>query len=171
MRHVDAFFAELDQEAVCARKMYERLPADKLSWRPHPRSYSLGQLALHVATIPVGLAEYAKEDIRSVPDFKQEEAKSREEVVNAFEDSLAAARAILTALPESAWEKPWTLEAEGTPLWTIPRSGLLRTLLLNHFIHHRGALSVYLRLLEVPVPSIYGPSADEIPDFAAAARG
>ena len=171
MRHVDAFLAELDQEAACARKMFERVPEEKLSWRPHPKSFSLGQLALHVASIPGGLASFAKEDTVEAPEFKQEEAASRERVLREFEESLVQCRDILTALPGKAWEGPWTLTVGGTPTLTLPRASMLRSLLLNHFVHHRGVLSVYLRLLDVPVPSIYGPSADETPEFLAAARG
>jgi uncharacterized damage-inducible protein DinB len=154
---------EFDQEAQTTKRVLERIPDDRLAWRPHPKSFSLGQLALHIASGPGQIVAAVAQDTAEVPNFAQPEAKSRQEVLEAFCQSMASARASLKNMDDSRLLSEWTLTRNGKTLMSIPRIGFLRSILLNHTYHHRGQLSVYLRILDVPVPSIYGPSADENP--------
>ena len=160
---VDSMLMEMEQEAHATRKLLERVPQDKLSWKPHAKSFSLGQLAMHVARIPGGVSGMAAQDVYEMPQFQQPEATSRAEMLETFEQGLTTAKEILSQMDDQKLMAPWTLRKDGRELMTVPRVGFLRTVLLNHYYHHRGQLSVYLRLLDVPIPSIYGPSADENP--------
>jgi uncharacterized damage-inducible protein DinB len=163
MRLADSLLMEFDQEAQTTKRVLERIPDDRLAWRPHPKSFSLGQLALHIASGPGQIVAAVAQDTAEVPNFAQPEAKSRQEVLEAFSQSMASARASLKNMDDSRLLSEWTLTRNGKTLMSIPRIGFLRSILLNHTYHHRGQLSVYLRILDVPVPSIYGPSADENP--------
>jgi uncharacterized damage-inducible protein DinB len=171
MAKIDAILMEMDQEALATRRLLERIPEDKLTWRPHTKSWSLGQMALHIAGIPGGVSKMVPLDDYEVPTFSQTEAASRTELLDTFEQGLATAREILSALDDEALAKPWTLRGNGRAIMTVPRGELIRSILLNHYYHHRGQLTVYLRLLNVPIPSIYGPSADENPFEMASAVG
>lgn len=166
MRLVDPIIAELEQEAQTTRRVLERLPEDRLSWRPHPRSMSLGQLALHIATTPGAVAQVAALDTTERPQFDRPEARSKREILEALEQSLAEAMEFLRGLDDTRATGTWTMMAGGKPVFSLPRIGVVRTIMLNHWYHHRGEMQVYLRLLDVPVPSVYGPTADENP-FAA----
>jgi uncharacterized damage-inducible protein DinB len=160
-----AMIEELRQESATTRRVLERVPPDKLTWKPHPKSMTLGQLAIHVATIPgaiCGLAALDGFDASTV-DFTPPQPASRDEVLTAFDASLKNAEAYLSELTPDAAMKPWRMTAGARELMTLPRAALLRTVLLNHWYHHRGQLSVYLRMLDVPIPVIYGRSADENP--------
>ena len=163
MRLVDPLVAELEQEGETTRRVLERVPEAKLSWRPHPKSMSLGQLALHIATTPGGVAQVAAQDSMERPRFERPEPKSKQEVLEALEQSLASAMAFLRGLDDARATQPWTMTLAGKPIFSLPRIGVVRTIMLNHWYHHRGELQVYLRLLDVPVPSVYGPTADEDP--------
>ncbi len=164
MRLADPVIAELDQEADSTRRVLERVPEDRLSWRPHPKSMSVGQLALHIARTPAGIAHIASADSVEAPDFSNPELpRSKAEVLEAFEQSLSAAKEFLHNLSDERAEAPWTMMRGGKPVFTVPRIELIRTIMLRHVYHHRGELCVYLRLLDVPVPAVYGPSADENP--------
>ena len=163
MRLVDALLVELDQEAQTTKRVLERIPDDKLSWKPHPKSFSLGQLALHIASGPGNIAAGAAQDTFEAPNFSQPEPKSRQEVLETFSKSLASAKDTLNKMDDARLMSTWSLTRNGKVLMSVPRIGFLRSILMNHTYHHRGQLSVYLRLLDVPVPSIYGPSADENP--------
>jgi uncharacterized damage-inducible protein DinB len=163
MRLADSLLMEFDQEAQTTKRVLERIPDDRLAWRPHPKSFSLEQLALHIASGPGQIVAAVAQDTAEVPNFAQPEAKSRQEVLEAFSQSMASARASLKNMDDSRLMSEWTLTRNGKTLMSIPRIGFLRSILLNHTYHHRGQLSVYLRILDVPVPSIYGPSADENP--------
>jgi uncharacterized damage-inducible protein DinB len=156
---------ELRHEAETTRCLLDRVPADKLEWRPHPKSMSLGQLALHVANIPGDLSRLAQFDQFDAANANFEPAppESKEAVMNAFRKSLSDASEYLAALSPDAAEAPWRLTLRGNEVFSMPRAVMLRNLLLNHWYHHRGQLSVYLRLLGVPIPVIYGRSADENP--------
>ena len=169
MRLVDPMIAELEQEAETTRRCLERIPEDRLSWRPHPKSMSLGQLALHIATTPGGVAQVAAADSMERPQFDRPEAKSRRELLDALAQSVAAALAFLRGLDDARAAGSWTMTLDGQPIFSMPRIGVVRTLMLNHWYHHRGEMQVYLRLLDVPVPSVYGPTADENPFARAAA--
>lgn len=163
MTLASTFIDELTREAATTRRVLERIPEDKLSWKPHTKSMSLGQMALHVATTPGGVAELIAESPRQPPPFIQPEAKSRSEVLAAFERSIEGAKARLASWGDQDLLQEWRLERDGQPLMALPRMGMVRSIMLNHWYHHRGQLLVYLRLLDVPVPSVYGPSADENP--------
>jgi uncharacterized damage-inducible protein DinB len=163
MRLADSMISEVDQEAQTTKRVLDRVPEDKLSWRPHPRSYSLGQLALHIASAQGNVAALAAMDTVEAPTFSQPEAKSRQEILDAFSKSIESAKETVSQMDDARLMSTWILTKNGQAIMAIPRIGFLRSVLLNHVYHHRGQLSVYLRMLEVPVPSIYGPSADENP--------
>ena len=169
MRIIDAFLAELEQEAVTTRRVLERIPQEHLSWRPHAKSMSLGQLALHVATVPASVAELAAHDIvPEPPSFVQPEAATAAELVPSLTASVAKARQALGGFDDERMTAMWRLQSGGQDILAMPRAALVRAIMLNHWYHHRGQLLVYLRLLDQSVPSVYGPTADENP-FAAPA--
>jgi uncharacterized damage-inducible protein DinB len=164
MRTVDSLLGELDQEAAITRRVLERVPHEKLTWKPHAKSMSLGQLALHVATTPGQIAAHLSKSEYEVPTFDEfPAATTTAELLPALDESVARARAVVNGLDDQAAMATWKLTHKGKVLLALPRIGVVRSIMLNHWYHHRGQLSVYLRLLNVPVPSIYGPSADENP--------
>jgi len=160
---IDSILMELDQEATRTRKVLERVPEASLAWKPHEKSMSLGQLALHVASVPGALAEIVSGDSFEVPGFTQPAATSKAEILDAFDNGITKAKRILGKMDDGFLQATWSLTRRNQVILNVPRVGAIRTLVLNHWYHHRGQLSVYLRLLDVPVPSIYGPSADENP--------
>lgn len=162
-RIVDPFLAELEQESKTTQRMLERVPGDKLTWKPHPKSMSLGQLALHVATIPGFTAQTFATDIFELPPFEQPSAQSAAELLPALDESVRTAKQILGRMDDGKITQTWKLTKNGKELMAAPRVALLRPFLLSHWYHHRGQLSVYLRLLNIPLPSVYGPTADENP--------
>ncbi len=165
MSIADSILQELDQEAATTRRVLERVPTDKLDYRPHPKSMTLGQLAHHVATTPGGVASFLGGDSMEVPDFGEQPAVgSTAELLPLLEGSLTQAKAALNQWDDAKMLATWTLSTkEGKVVMAAPRLGVVRMIMLNHWYHHRGQLSVYLRALDVPLPSIYGPSADENP--------
>ena len=163
MKLRDSILMELDQEAQTTKRVLDRIPEDKLSWKPHPKSYSLGQLALHIASLPGNVAAAAAQDTFEAPNFSQPEPKNRQEILDTFSKSLAGAKETLEKMDDARLLAVWSLTKNGKVLMSVPRIGFIRSILMNHLYHHRGQLSVYLRILDVPVPSIYGPSADENP--------
>jgi uncharacterized damage-inducible protein DinB len=163
MAIVDSILMELDQEGKTTQRVLDRIPEDKLAWKPHPKSYSLGQLGLHIARGQGFLAEAVSKDSFEIGDMSQPEPKNKKEILDAFTQSTAHARQTLAKLDDARIMSTWTATRNGKVLMSTPRIGFIRAVVLNHFYHHRGQLSVYLRLLDVPVPSIYGPSADENP--------
>jgi uncharacterized damage-inducible protein DinB len=170
MTIADALLAELEQEAHTTQRVLERIPEAHLSWKPHPKSMSLGQLALHVATVPGNVAELAAMDaVPEPPAFVQAEAATTAELVPSLTASVAKARRHMGGLDDAEMRRTWRLMAGGREIMAMPRVAFVRAVMLNHWYHHRGQLLVYLRLLDVPVPSVYGPTADENP-FAAPAQ-
>lgn len=164
MRIIDGLLAELEQEAETTRRVLERMPQEHLSWRPHPKSFSLGQLALHVATVPGNVAALAAIDtVSDLPAFVQPEAATAAELVPALLESITKARRALGGFDDEKMMAMWRLQVGGRELMAMPRVALVRAIMLNHWYHHRGQLLVYLRLLNQPVPSVYGPTADENP--------
>ena len=161
----DSLLNELYQEAAVTRRVLERVPGDKLEWRPHPKSMSLGQLAMHVASIPGNLSRLVQADEfdASQANFTPPSPSSVEEILTAHDESLSAAQDYLDGVDEQTARESWRLTFKGNEVFTAPRGGVIRSLMMNHWYHHRGQLSVYLRLLDVPVPVIYGRSADENP--------
>lgn len=167
MAMIDGMLAELEQEATTTRRVLERVPQEHLTWKPHPKSMSLGQLALHVAMVPGAVAELAAVDtIPEPPDFVQPEASTAAELGTALSESLVKARRALGGFDDARMGAMWRLQSGGRDIIAMPRAAFVRSIMLNHWYHHRGQLLVYLRLLDQPVPSVYGPTADENP-FAA----
>ncbi|HYK90254.1 MAG TPA: DinB family protein [Acidobacteriota bacterium] len=156
---------EFREEAAITKRALQRVPANRLGWKPHPRSMSLGQLSLHIATIPSRLSQLAQLDGFDVSqaNFDPPHPKNMEEVLAAHEQSVLDAEKCLQEMTEEQAQAKWRLMKKDKELFTKPRAAILRSILLNHWYHHRGQLSVYLRLLDVPVPVIYGRSADESP--------
>jgi uncharacterized damage-inducible protein DinB len=164
MSLADTLISELEQEAKTTRALLARVPDDKLSWKPHARSMSLGQLANHIATIPGFVAQVGARDTMDYESFSlAPPPETAAAIMAAFEESVAQAKAILGEMDDAAMMKNWSLIKTGQPVMTMPRIGVYRYPLLNHLCHHRGQLSVYMRLLDIAVPPIYGPSADENP--------
>jgi uncharacterized damage-inducible protein DinB len=161
---------ELEAETPATRRVLERVPADRLGWRPHPKSFTLSQLAQHVAAIPGNAARFAQSDgfdvARRAPEYP--ECPDTGALLGTLETSLASARTFLGGLDEAAASALWRITAGERQLAAMPRIAVMRTLGLNHWYHHRGELVVYLRLLDVPVPIVYGRSADESPVTASA---
>ena len=165
MTIANGLLQELEQEAQTTRRLLERVPDTRLSWRPHEMGRTLGDLAMHVAMVPGSVAEIvSKPSPIQAPDFADPPAPhTTPELVKAFDESLAKAKRILGGMSDASASETWRLMAGDRELLAIPRVGFMRTVMLNHWYHHRGQLSVYLRFLGVPLPSIYGPSADENP--------
>jgi uncharacterized damage-inducible protein DinB len=163
MTIVEGLLHELTQEAQTTRRVLERVPGDQLNWKPHAKSMSLGQLALHVAMVPGNVAQVAQQSPFPVPQFNLPSATSAAELLPAFDQSIATATSILRSMDDAALGKIWQVVDGEREVMAMPVGAVLRSIMLNHWYHHRGQLSVYLRQLGVPVPSIYGPSADENP--------
>jgi uncharacterized damage-inducible protein DinB len=166
MSIAEGLLQELTQEAQTTRRVLERVPGDKLGWKPHEKSMSLGQLALHVATVPGNVAQITQQSPFPLPTFTQPSATSAADLVPALDASVATACDILRSLDDAALGKIWQVVDGDKEVMALPVGAVLRSIMLNHWYHHRGQLSVYLRQLGVPVPSIYGPSADENPFVA-----
>src|SRR6186997_1859846 len=153
MKMIDGLLTELEQEAETTRRVLHRIPQEHLSWRPHPKSMSLGQLALHVATVPGMVAEIAAIDTVTAPNsFIQPEAATAAELVPALAESVAKAKRLLGTYDDAKMTATWRLQREGRELLTMPRVAFVRAIMLNHWYHHSGQLLVYLRLLNLPVP-------------------
>lgn len=164
MSLVDGMLQELEEEAQTTRRVLERVPDNQLTWRPHEKSRTLGELAMHVATVPGAVAEFiASESPAQVPQFTDPSLNSAAELVPTLEQSIAKAKQVLGGMDDAAMMATWRMMQGERELLARPRVALLRSIMLNHWYHHRGQLSVYLRELDVPIPSIYGPSADENP--------
>jgi uncharacterized damage-inducible protein DinB len=158
-----ALLQEFDSEATTTRRVLERVPTDKLAWKPHPKSMSLGVLALHIAGGPAAICGWAAQDETQFKGEPSPMPASTDEILAAHDQGVTTSKEILGRLGDEGLKKMWSGKAGGNTLMTMPKAALVRTLVMNHWIHHRGQLSVYLRLLDVAVPSIYGPSADESP--------
>ena len=161
----EGLLKEFDREMATTRRTLERIPEDKLTWKPHEKSMPLGRLAGHIAELPgLGVTALTSDDFdfATVRDKRKPTvAESRAHVLGVFDNTTAKAREAIAATDDSRWASNWKLSADGKVFYDGPRIGAIRGMMLNHMIHHRGQLSVYLRLTDVPVPSIYGPSADE----------
>ena len=164
MALIDGLVKELEEEAVATRRVLERVPDNQLAWRPHHKARTLGELALHVATVPGGVAELvASPSPAQAPQFTDTSPRNASDLIPALEESISKAKAALARLDDAAVLETWRLMQGDRELFAIPRIAMLRSVMLNHWYHHRGQLSVYLRELDVPIPTIYGPSADENP--------
>jgi uncharacterized damage-inducible protein DinB len=158
----DALLAEFDHETATTRRLIERIPDERLTWKPHEKSMSLGGIATHLANIPnwgTTILDDPSFDLASAPP-NQDAKGSRAEILAAFDAAIKAARARMDK-NDAEYLAHWVLKRGGQEMFTMPRAAAFRTFVLYHLVHHRGQLSVYLRLNDVPVPAIYGPSADE----------
>ncbi|HUU35742.1 MAG TPA: DinB family protein [Vicinamibacterales bacterium] len=164
---IDALLPEFDQEVTTTRRLLDRLPDGQLAWQPHPKSMSLASLAAHLSE----LGYWGQETLNSsAVDLEKmtrpagyEPPATRAAVLAVFDEKMAAARAALVGKSDDELMAPWTLRRGAQEFFTMPKASCWRTFVMNHLIHHRGQLTVYLRQLDVPLPSIYGPSADEQP--------
>ena len=158
-----SFLGELDHEMANTRRTLERVPTDRLAWQPHAKSMTLGRLASHIAEMPIwairtiGTSGY---DFAASGRLRTDLPSTRE-IVEAFDKNLAEAREAIAGTSEEALREKWTLRRGDQVVFSLPRIAVLRSMVLNHIIHHRGQLTVYLRLNDVPLPGLYGPSADE----------
>ena len=162
---IQSMLAEFREEAAVTKRALDRIPGGKLSWKPHLKSMSLGQLAIHIAMVPGSLARITQADSFDVSqgNFNPTQPKNLEEIHVAFEDSIRDVEKCLGGMTQEKAQGMWHLMRGEHEIFSKPRIEVLRSIMLNHWYHHRGQLSVYLRLLDVPVPVIYGPSADENP--------
>jgi uncharacterized damage-inducible protein DinB len=159
----DSLITELKNEAASTKKMLERVPIEKASWKPHEKSMTLGRLATHVADIPHWISDIIQIDDYDfgARGFSSHVASSHEELMNIYQERLEKAIADLQTMDDESFNKKWIVRRGDQVIFSIPKKAAIRSWGLNHFVHHRGQLSVYLRLLDVPVPGMYGPSADE----------
>lgn len=162
----DGFLPEMELEFAATRRVLERVPEDKADWRPHAKSTPMGQLAQHVADIPGWSGAILAADHYDLappdgPPYTPPVWRSRRELLASFDEKVAAAMQTVKGLDDGAFHALWTLKKSGGTLMTMPRTAVLRSFILNHLIHHRAQLIVYLRMNDVPLPAIYGPTADE----------
>ena len=161
MSFVDSYLAEFDPEMATTRRMLERVPAEKFSWRPHGRSKSLGELATHITEIPRFGTRMRQGDEFAAGSDVPPPMKSAPEILARFDENVRKSREAIASMADDALERDFTVTRNGQPFFSLKKRGVLRRLILNHMIHHRGQLSVYLRLNDVPLPAVYGPTADE----------
>ena len=166
MKISDTLLPEFDMEMANTRKTLERVPDDKFDWKPHEKSTTMGGLATHLSNIPTWAVHALTKDSIDIapvgqPPLRAEPALSRAEVLERFDKAVADARAAINEASDESLLQPWSLLASGKTVMTLPRVAVLRGFVMNHNIHHRAQLGVYLRLNDIAVPSIYGPSADE----------
>jgi len=161
----DALLPEFDHEMGTTRRLLERVPDADLKWKPHEKSYTLGQLAAHLANIPHWVdatCDFTVFDLAAIgEDARPKDPPSTACILKAFDDNVASARKKLSEQTDGALLSLWTMKQGEQEFFTMPKVSVLRGFIMNHSIHHRGQLSVYLRLRNVPLPSMYGPTADE----------
>jgi len=161
MSIAQSLLAEFEAQVSATRKFLERLPKDKLTWKPHPRSLTAGQLAYHLAFVPGGVVRSAQNDQIPPPAFEFLQPATVQEILDTFDQSVAAVREVLPDFDDAVMNATWRIVAGDQEIAAMPRVAFLRNIMLNHWYQHRGQFCVYLRLLDVPVPSTWGPSADE----------
>ena len=166
MSIAEMFLAEFEVQAPITRKFLERLPEDKLKWKPHAKSMTAGQLAYHLATVPGGIAQFVKNNPAEAPkSFEFPQPASKSEILKAFDESVATVRSELPTFNDSAMRETCRMVGDGHEVLAMPRENFMRDVILSHWYQHRGQFCVYLRLLDVAVPASWGPSADEPPVF------
>jgi uncharacterized damage-inducible protein DinB len=163
MMTIEELIQEFEAEAKTTRRVLERVPSDKLAWAPHAKSMTLGRLAMHVASAPGAISGWPVADNFEFTGDPTPVPTCTDDIVAAHDSGVARVKQNLEKIGDGGLGAAWTASAGGKTLMSMPKAAVLRGLLMNHTYHHRGQLSVYLRLLDVPVPSIYGPSADENP--------
>jgi uncharacterized damage-inducible protein DinB len=166
-----ALLAEFEVQAPVTRKFLERLPEDKLTWKPHNKSMSAGQLAYHLASVPGGIVRFVQNNPAQAPEsFKFPQPANRAEILKTYDESIATVRSLLPNFDDAAMNETWRMLAGGREVLAQPRASFLRDVMLSHWYQHRGQFSVYLRMLDVAVPASWGPSADEPPAFVQKAQ-
>ena len=166
MSIAQSLLAEFEAQAPITRKYLERLPEDKLTWKPHNKSMSAGQLAYHLAFVPGGVVRFAQCNPAPAPEFASfPQPASRQEILKTFEETISTVRSLLPKYDDTAMKETWRMVAGGREVLAQPRGEFLRDVMLSHWYQHRGQFSVYLRMLDVAVPASWGPSADEAPVF------
>jgi uncharacterized damage-inducible protein DinB len=161
-----ALLAEFEGQVPVTRRFLERLPEDRLTWKPHDKSMTAGQLAYHIATTPGGVVRFAQTNPAQVPEFAEfPQPASSKEILQAFDESVAIVREILPTIDDAEMAETWRLMAGEKEVLAQPRGLFLRDVMFSHVYQHRGQFAVYLRILNVPVPASWGPSADEPPLF------
>ena len=153
--------AEFESQAPVTRKFLERLPEDKLTWKPHQKSMTAGQLAYHLAFVPGGVSRGSQQKEIQVPAFQHPQPASKQEILDTFDQSIATVREVLRGYDDATLHETWRVMDGTEEVLAMPRVAFLRNIMLNHWYQHRGQFAVYLRMLDVPVPSSWGPSADE----------
>ena len=161
----ESMLAEFETQATITRRFLERLPEDKLTWKPHEKSMTAGQLAYHLAMVPGGLVRFVQSNPAQAPGFNFPQPASLEDVLKTLEASIETVRNLLPTYDDAAMHETWRLMAGQQQVLAQPRGQFLRDVMFSHWYQHRGQFSVYLRLLNVPVPASWGPSADEMPQF------
>jgi uncharacterized damage-inducible protein DinB len=171
MQTAQSILKEFEEQAPVTRKFLERLPEDRLTWKPHEKSMSAGQLAFHLAFVPGGVIQFVQNSPAPAPDFASfPQPASRQEILDKFEESIATVKDLLPKLDDAKMRETWRMVQGDKEVLAVPRAQFIRDIMLNHWYQHRGQFSVYLRLLNVPVPASWGPSADEPPALAQKAR-
>jgi uncharacterized damage-inducible protein DinB len=166
MSVTQSLLAEFEAQAPITRKFLERLPEDRLTWKPHEKSMSAGQLGLHIALVPGGVVKFVQQNPAPAPEFKDfPQPASVAQILRTFEESIATVRTVLTQFGDTGLQETWRMVQGDRVLLSIPRAQFLRDIMLNHWYQHRGQFSVYLRMCNVAVPASWGPSADELPGF------
>ena len=167
MTIADQFLQEFAAESNTTRKFLERLPEDKLTWKPHEKSMTAGQLALHMASAPGSVVQMATQDEFQFSQISNDrtQPESLPQILSAFDESVDTVTKVLPTISDQQMQQTWRLMDGDKELLAMPRAVFVRTILFNHFYHHRGQFGVYLRLVGAKVPSAYGPSGDELPDF------
>ncbi len=160
-----AFLNEFEIQSPLTRKFLERLPEDKLTWKPTEKSMTAGQLAYHLAIVPSGIVRAIQNDVMEAPDFQFPQPKSVAEILKAHDEGVALVRDLLPNMSDEAMDATWRLVHEGREIFATPRRDFVRDVMFSHWYQHRGQFTVYLHLLGVPVPATWGPSADEPPLF------
>ena len=162
-----ALLEEFEIQAPITRRFVERLPEDKYTWKPHAKSMTAGQLAYHLASVPGGVVRLANANPTPEPSFNFPQPANRQELLNVFDESVATVRSELSKASDAHMNETWRLTIGGQEVLAQPRGLFLRDVMLSHWYQHRGQFSVYLRILGIPVPASWGPSADESPRFLA----
>jgi uncharacterized damage-inducible protein DinB len=173
MSLAQSLILEFEEQAPLTRKFLERLPEDKLTWKPHEKSLTAGQLALHIAQVPGGIARFVHQNPAQAPQFGRlmTQPATLQEVLKAHDESAATVRSELVKFDDAAMQELWRLRRGDRELFACPRAKFVRDTMLSHWYQHRGQFAVYLRMLNVAVPSTWGPSADELPSFLQQAQG
>ena len=162
----DTLIQELETEAAATRALIERVPDNKLDWKPHDKSMPLGRLATHIAELPSWGKVTIEQDVLDISEgFTPTILTSAAEILDTFDKNTAAFKALLAKTPDDEYAKTWSMKHSGQDVYAAPKGVVVRSMVLNHLVHHRGQLTVFLRLNDVPLPMTYGPSADETGGF------